>query len=367
MRFTISRDALLRPLQTVSGVVEKRQGMSVLANILVESREDGLWLTGTDLEVELRARADLASGEAGEVTLPARKFVDLCRTLPEGAELEVQTEEGRAVIRSGRTRFTLATIEAAEFPGTEAVAGGFELELEQRELRRLIEQTQFAMAQQDVRYYLNGLLLEVENGRLRAVATDGHRLAICDLERDIGAGNESRQVIIPRKGVIELGRLVGDSDEPCRMVLNSSYVKVEAADVTLTSKLIDGRFPDYERVIPKEGGKVIRADRERLRQALVRTAVVSNEKYRGIRLQLEEDRLIATVNNPEQEEAVEEVEVDFKGEPFEIGFNVGYLLDALGAIREETVEVSMTDANSSCLIRGVEDTSSRYVVMPMRL
>ncbi|HKJ88537.1 MAG TPA: DNA polymerase III subunit beta [Gammaproteobacteria bacterium] len=366
MRFTISRDSLLRPLQTVSGVVEKRQGMSVLSNILVEMRDQDLWLTGTDLEVELRARAEPANGEGGEVTLPARKFVDLCRTLPEGAELEVKVEEGRALIRSGRTRFTLATIEAAEFPNMDAVAGGFELELEQQELRRLIEQTQFAMAQQDVRYYLNGLLLEVDGKRVRTVATDGHRLAICDLEREL-AGADERQVIIPRKGVVELGRLVGDSDEPCKLVLNSSFIKVEAGDVTLTSKLIDGRFPDYERVIPQDGGKVIRADRETLRQALVRTAVVSNEKYRGIRLQLEENRLVATVNNPEQEEAVEEVEVEYQGEPFEIGFNVGYLLDALGAIREETVELSLTDANSSCLIKGVEDTSSRYVVMPMRL
>lgn len=366
MKFTISRDVLLRPLQTVTGVVEKRQGMSVLSNVLVEVRGKELWLTGTDLEVELKAQTVLDDGEDGEVTLPGRKFVDLCRALPEGANLEVVLSEGKALIRSGRTRFTLATIEATEFPAMEAVTGGLEFTIEQRELRQLIEQTQFAMAQQDVRYYLNGLLLDVERERLRTVATDGHRLAICDHEKGVGEG-DGRQVIIPRKGVVELGRLVGDSEEPCKVMIGSSFVRVAADGVTLTSKLIDGRFPDYERVVPADGGKVIRADRETLRQALVRTAVVSNEKYRGIRLQLDENRLTATVNNPEQEEAVEEVEVEYSGEPFEIGFNVSYLLDALGALRQEEVELTLTDANSSCLIRGVGEENSRYVVMPMRL
>ena len=366
MKFSIPRESLLKPLQVVTGVVEKRQTLPVLSNVLVGVTADRLTLTGTDLEVELLAGAALEQGEAGEITVPARKFVDICRTLPEGAKIDMRLEGERVIIRSGRSRFTLASLAATEFPAMDSVTGAFQFSIKQRDLKTLIEQTQFSMANQDVRYYLNGLLLEVDRNQLRAVATDGHRLAICTIEGEVDA-DDARQVIIPRKGVMELVRLLDESDEPCEVQMNTNYVRIVANGVTLTSKLIDGRFPDYERVVPKGGGKLIVAEREALRQALVRTSILSNEKYRGIRLHFKDETLRATVNNPEQEEAEEELEVHFEGTEFEIGFNVSYLLDALNAIKESEVRLSMTDANSSCLIQGVGDERSRYVVMPMRL
>lgn len=366
MKFSIPRESLLKPLQVVTGVVEKRQTLPVLSNVLLTVTREQLTLTGTDLEVELLAGTTLEEAEAGEITVPARKFVDICRALPEGARVDMRLDGERALIRSGRSRFTLATLAATEFPAMDSVTGAFRFSIKQRDLRKLIEQTQFSMANQDVRYYLNGLLLEVDRNRLRAVATDGHRLAICTIEGQVDA-EDARQVIIPRKGVMELVRLLEDSEEACEIQMNTNYVRVVANGVTLTSKLIDGRFPDYERVVPKGGGKLIVAEREALRQALVRTSILSNEKYRGIRLHFKEQTLRATVNNPEQEEAEEELEVQFEGTEFEIGFNVSYLLDALNAIKEPEVRLSMTDANSSCLIQGVGDEHSRYVVMPMRL
>ena len=366
MKFSIARETLLKPLQVVSSVVEKRQTLPILANVLVQTGNGQLVLTGTDLEVELTAKLDIPDIDEGEITLPARKFVDICRTLPDEAVLEISVKDGKALIRSGKSRFSLATLPATEFPATENIAGVAEFEVEQGQLKKLIEQTQFCMAVQDVRYYLNGLLLEVESHRLRTVATDGHRLALCDLDVDIG-DVDKQQVIIPRKGILELGRLLEATDEPCQIKMSTNHVKVSVAGITMTSKLIDGRFPDYERVVPQQGEIRVVADRDALRQALTRASILSNEKYRGIRLQLAKDSLRATVNNPEQEEAEEELEVSYEGPEFEIGFNVAYLADALGAIRTDVVEINLTDANSSCLIWGTDDHGSRYVVMPMRL
>ena len=366
MRFSITRESLLKPLQVVSGVVEKRQTLPILSNVLVTTDAGKLTLVGTDLEVELLATTSVSDADNGEITLPARKFMDICKALPEEAMVEIKIDGERATVRSGRSRFTLATLPATEFPATESVAGTFEFQVPQRDLKRLIDQTQFSMANQDVRYYLNGLLLEVNSNGLRAVATDGHRLAVCDAALDIDNGEE-RQVIIPRKGVSELVRLLDDVDESCTIQLNNNFIKIVVGDVTMTSKLIDGRFPDYDRVLPKGANRKVIAERTALRQTLLRTSILSNEKYRGVRLSFEPGRLCATVNNPEQEEAEEDIEIQYNGESFEIGFNVSYLLDALNAVKQDQVQLSMTDANSSCLIHGLDDDSSRYVVMPMRL
>jgi len=366
MKFTISREALLRPLQVVSGVVEKRQTLPILSNVLLQVEPERLTLTGTDLEVELRATAPLVDAEEGEITLPARKFMDICRTLPEEAQIELRSSGERITLRSGKSRFTLSTLSANEFPLTDSISGTMEFELPQGELKQLLERTQFCMANQDVRYYLNGLLLELNNGRIRTVATDGHRLALAELNGELAVAEE-RQVIVPRKGVGELTRLLEVSDEPCRVAVSNNHIQVIVGDVILVSKLIDGRFPDYDRVIPSGGDKRVVAERDALRQALIRTSIVSNEKYRGIRIQLESNQLRATVHNPEQEEAEEEVAVEYDGEPFEIGFNVAYLLEALNAVRQDEVELRLTDANSSCLVNGVGDAMAKYVVMPMRL
>jgi DNA polymerase-3 subunit beta len=366
MKFKITREALLRPLQVVSGVVEKRQTLPILSNVLVNIEADRLTLTGTDLEVELTASTQLEGAEGGEITLPARKFMDICKSLPEDAELSITIDEQRALIRSGKSRFNLATLSANDFPATDKVTGAREYTVTQSTLKHLIEQTQFCMANQDVRYYLNGLLLELRPNALRAVATDGHRLALCDMASELVPGDIS-QIIIPRKGVVELSRLLSDSDAPCTIQLNSNHIRIDLGEIVFLSKLIDGRFPDYDRVIPKGGDKIVVAQRETLRQGLLRASILSNEKYRGIRMNFSDGLLRATVNNPDQEEAEEEIDINYSGDELEIGFNVSYLVDALNAIKQDEVQLTLIDPNSSCLISGIGDDSSRYVVMPMRL
>ncbi|HYW05205.1 MAG TPA: DNA polymerase III subunit beta [Gammaproteobacteria bacterium] len=368
MKFEIEREEFLKPLQAVIGVVEKRQTMPVLSNMLVAVRDDRLSVTATDLEVELVARAGLEGSSPGAVTVPGRKLVDIVRTLPEGAGVSVELEGERVTVRSGRSRFTLSTLPAAEFPAIEELHGLLGLDVSQASLKRLCGQTAFAMAHQDVRYYLNGLLMEFRPEGLRAVGTDGHRLALCDVECTTGAGeSEPRQVIVPRKGVVELQRLLGDDDQPARLEVSTNHVRVTLGDLRFTSKVIDGRFPDYERVIPRDGDKRVQVDRQVLRQALARTAILSNEKYRGIRLQLDSRRLAIQAHNPEQESAEEELEVSYEGDGMEVGFNVNYLLDPLAALEGEAVELVLKDSNSSCLIQAPGDESSRHVVMPMRL
>jgi len=366
MRFKTQREALLKPLQLVIGVVERRQTLPVLSNLLVVARQDGISLTGTDLEVELVADAEMDVEETGETTLPARKLLDICRTLPEQAELEITVDGERAQLRSGRSRFSLATLAASEFPTVEEINPTLEFTVPQRALHQVIERTQFSMAQQDVRYYLNGLMLEMTPQRLRSVATDGHRLAVCDCPAEI-PGAQGQQVIVPRKGIQELARLLEDSDEPARVVIGSNHIRLQLPQLRFTSKLIDGRFPDYERVLPKDNDKTLLADRDLLRQALVRTSILSNEKYRGIRMQLDNGRLRVQAHNPEQEEAEEEVEVQYDGGELEIGFNVNYLLDALNALESDQVQIGLRDSNSSCLVQQPDSTACRYVIMPMRL
>ena len=367
MNIRITREALLKPLQLVSGVVEKRQTMAILSNVLLHASAGKLTLTGTDLEVELTASVAIEGDSVeGEITLPARKFMDICKSLPDEAMLDIRIEDNRALIRSGKSRFTLATLPATDFPATEKITGAREYAVTQSSLRYLLEQTQFCMANQDVRYYLNGLLLELRSGGLRTVATDGHRLALCDIETDLVPGDIS-QIIIPRKGVMELSRLLQDSKEPCHIQLNSNFLRITLDDVVFTSKLIDGRFPDYERVIPQGGDKILIADKASLHHGLQRASILSNDKFRGVRLNISNNLLRATVNNPEQEVAEEEIDVQYQGEELEIGFNVSYLLDALNAINESEVKITLIDQNSSCVLHGVGGESARYVVMPMRL
>lgn len=366
MKFRIQREALLKPLQLVSGVVERRQTLPVLANVMLTADRNGIGLTGTDLEVELVARVKADVEEEGETTLPARKFLDICRTLPDQAMLDIVVEGERAHVRSGRSRFALSTLPAADFPAVETMHAVREFAMPQSTLKQLLERTHFAMAQQDVRYYLNGLMLELAQGRLRAVATDGHRLALCEGMVDVAVAGV-HQVIVPRKGVVELMRLLNDTDEVTQVTVGTNHIKVSMPDFGFTSKLVDGRFPEYERVIPKECDKVVVAEREALRQALTRASILSNEKYRGVRMQLLAGVLRVMAHNPEQEEAEEEMEVEYTGSELEIGFNVTYLLDALGAVGTDKVAVGFTNANSSCLIQAVDGGQCRYVVMPMRL
>ena len=367
MHFTIQREALLKPLQLVAGVVERRQTLPVLSNVLLVVDGQQLSLTGTDLEVELVGRVTLeGAAEPGEITVPARKLMDICKSLPSDALIDIRTDDQKLVVKAGRSRFTLSTLPANDFPTVEEGPGSLNFSVPQGKLRRLIERTSFAMAQQDVRYYLNGMLLEVSNGMLRAVATDGHRLAMCSLTGDIQQA-ERHQVIVPRKGILELARLLTEQDADVRIVLGQHHVRATTGDFTFTSKLVDGKFPDYERVLPRGGDKLVVGDRQALREAFSRTAILSNEKYRGIRLQLSAGLLKIQANNPEQEEAEEEIAVDYNGGSLEIGFNVSYLLDVLGVMGAEQVRLTLSDSNSSALVQEADNDDSAYVVMPMRL
>ncbi len=368
MKFSISRDALLKPLNLVAGVVERRQTLPILSNVLMVLEGDQLSLTGTDLEVELVGRVALPSpvSAPGEVTVPARKLVDICKSLPEGSEIQFTVEDGKVTVRSGRSRFTLSTLPAREFPAVEEGVGTHRFTVKQGQLRRLIDRTAFAMAQQDVRYYLNGMLLELKTGRLRVVATDGHRLAMCTLPSPVPV-DEDTQVILPRKGVLELSRLLLEEDQDIAVVLGSNHLRATTDGFTFTSKLVDGKFPDYERVLPRAADKIVLGSRLELRQAFTRTAILSNEKYRGVRLKVAPEVIEIVANNPEQEQAEEQVSVDYQGDSVEIGFNVSYLLDVLGVLSGEQVKLSLSDPNSSALLEESEDGDSLYVVMPMRL
>lgn len=366
MQFEIDRDTLLKPLQAIIGVVERRQTLPVLANVLVVADDKGLSFTATDLEVEIQARVNIPVDEGGQITLPARKLVDITRSLAEDSVLKVSVDKDRAILRSGRSRFALTTLPAGDFPVVDDIGVSEGLEVSRESLRWLIERTHFSMALQDVRYYLNGLLLEIESTRVRAVATDGHRLALATMGVADGP-EEPRQVIVPRKGVQELLRLLGGDQEIVTLYLGANHVRLGVSDLRFTSKLIDGRFPDYQRVIPALNDTPVRLSRDDLRQALSRVSILSNEKYRGIRFSVSGEQLSVQSNNPEQEEAEEELGVSYQGDDVDIGFNASYMLDALGAIEQPEVEIYLTDGNSSALVRGEGVEDCRYVVMPMRL
>ncbi len=365
MKFSAARETLLKPLQTVVGVVERRQTMPILSNVLLSLQGSKLSITATDLEVEMVAEAEVKGDGTGDITVPGRKLHDIFRALPEESSVEINLNGDRLTVKAGRSRFTLSTLRAADFPTIDEIGAKQTLRLNRGDLRRLVEKTHFSMAQQDVRYYLNGLLLETEKKRLRAVATDGHRLALSEVEL-LGAATRDEQLIVPRKGVLELSRLL-DGDGEVQLALGANHIRVQLEGIRLTSKLIDGRFPEYARVVPNQPKNVIKADRNLFRQALQRTAILSNEKYRGVRLELSPNSVILQANNPEQEEAVETLEVEYSGDAMEIGFNVNYLLDALAAVDSEQVEFGVTDSNSSCLIREPGSDHSKFVVMPMRL
>ena len=367
MQFAINRETLLRPLQLVSGSLGGRPTLPILSNVLLNVDEDRLSMTGTDLEVEMIGRVMLEPGtQAGKTTVPARKLLDICRGLPELATISFQLEADRLILRSGRSRFSLSTLPAEEFPNIEDWESLLEFDISQLELKRLIESTQFSMASQDVRYYLNGMLFEASGKSLRTVATDGHRLATCRrevVEQDL----PEQQLILPRKGVLELVRLLDNDDKPIRLQMGRNNLRAVSEGFVFTSKLVDGRFPDYRRVMPRNSDKYVLADREGLRQAFARAAILSNDKLRGVRLNLQENLLRITANNPEQEEAEELLDVSYSGPELEIGFNVSYVLDVLNTLKCEQIKISMTDANSSALLEDASSDAALYVVMPMRL
>ena len=366
MKFSIQQEDLLQPISQVIGVVERRQTLPVLANFLISAQGNRLSITGTDMEVELIASVQADIQSEGDITVPARKLVDIVRKLPEGVNINVVLEGDKLMVSSGRGRYTLSTLPATEFPATDQVETLESVKIQEIELKKLIEKTSFSMANQDVRYYLNGLLFEFHDGTLTTVATDGHRLAVCDLDSDLGVAQD-RQMIIPRKGVLELSRMLSDSKDLVDLALGKNHVRLVKGNMVFTSKLIDGRFPDYQAVIPKGTDRHIKIQRSGFMLALQRASILSNEKYKGVRLEAKDNSVKIVAHNPQHEEAIEELEAELNFDHVAIGFNVTYLLDALNAIEGDSVVMALKDANSSCLISSEAGGRDKHVVMPLKL
>jgi DNA polymerase III subunit beta len=362
------REALLEPLQAVAGIIERRHTLPILSNVLLSRTDTHIDFVATDIEIEITTSMTVEGpGEAKKITVGARKLVDILRALPEGAEIQLVLQDRRLQVKSGKSRFNLQTLAAEDFPRlvlAEASATSFTVP--QSLLRSLLGLVQYAMAQQDIRYYLNGLLMVVEDDQLKLVATDGHRLAYAS--RKIDGKNLSRQeVILPRKTIIELSKLLDDSDDPVAIDLSAAQARFKFGNVLLVSKLVDGKFPDYGRVIPQNQPKKLKLDRIALLQALQRAAILTSDKFRGVRWVLSDGSLKISCSNTEQEEAQEELDVPYKGEALDIGFNVGYLVDVLNNLNVAEVECGLGDANSSALFTLPDRSDFKYVVMPMRI
>lgn len=367
MKFSVNRELLLKPLLLVSGAVERKSTLPILGNILFDVSGQSLTLTATDLELEMVAYAQVENQSVdGKITIPARKLLDICKSLPENSIITFAAEQDTVKLSSGRSRYSLSILPAIDFPNIEQWNGDVEFKLLKSELLRLIESTHFSMANQDVRYYLNGMSIESEGTEIRSVATDGHRLAICKIANE-SLSLPARQVIVPRKGILEIIRLLAPVDEYIQVYLGSNHIRIIDSEFSFTSKLVDGRFPDYRRVLPRNGDKVFVTGKEQLRQVLSRASILSNEKFKGVRLNFSNSLLKITANNPEQEQAEEELEIDFPYEDLEIGFNVSYVLDVLNAIKDDEVKFTLADSNSSVVIEGAISGEALYVVMPMRL
>jgi DNA polymerase-3 subunit beta len=362
-----ARDTLLSPLQAVSGIVEKRHTLPILSNVLLEKQGERLTLLATDIEIQITTGRSPVGGEGdGAVTLAAKKLQDILRSLPESAEITLDKEGTRLLLKAGKSRFSLQTLPADDFPRMTIAEGGEKtFSVTQKEFRALISKTQYAMASQDVRYYLNGLMLMVDGQELRSVATDSHRLAYNSMA--IEADLPQQEMILPRKTVLELNRLLSDSDEPLKVSVSGSQIRFEFGATVLVSKLIDGKFPDYERVIPAHLENRMTVNRQTLHTAMSRAAILTNDKFHGVRIILDDNTLKIIAANAEQEEAQEEIEVRYTGAPLDIGFNVTYLLDVFNNLSGDDIEWSFNDANSSALITVPDNDRFKYVVMPMRI
>jgi len=366
MKFTIARSLFIKSLQQVAGTIGGRATLPILGNLLLNVESKKLSVTATDLEVELIAQIELEGDvEPGHITVPARKFLDICRGLPDDSDIAISLENDHLQIHSGRSRFSLATLPASDFPNIEDWNSDVSLSLSQSDLKLLIEKTQFSMANQDVRYFLNGMLFDIEDSTLKAIATDGHRMAVS--QTSLTEPLPKNQIIVPRKGIQELVKLLDLPDALVTLEIGSSNIRAQVNQFVFTSKLIDGRFPDYRRVLPQNTNKTLISECDILRQAFTRAAILSNEKFRGVRLNIDNQEMRITANNPEQEEAEEILDVEYDGLAVEIGFNVSYVLDVLNTLRCDKVKITMSDPNASALIENVDDDSAMYVVMPIRL
>ena len=366
MQIKINREILLKPLNSVSSIVERRHTLPILSNLLLEAKNNNIKLTATDLEMQISLNVESKFNGELSTTISAKKLLDICRSLPEAVDIDMISTDSRITVKAGKSRFNLQTLPAADYPVMSKVVGsGIAIKISQIEFKRLLKQVEFAMAQQDIRYYLNGLLLEVNENKLNLVGTDGHRLSFtsCMLNHSY----DKTDVILPRKTVVELIKLLNDSDDEVTIEINAGQVNFMFNEISLISKVIDGKFPDYHRVIPTAHQNIFSVNRVAVLNAMQRASILSNEKYRGIRMVLSANNLKLISTNTEQEEAEEELEIDYTKEAMDIGFNVTYLIDVLNNTQQENVNFSFADANSSCLITVPGDDNYKYVVMPMRI
>ncbi|MEE9444681.1 MAG: DNA polymerase III subunit beta [Cocleimonas sp.] len=369
MKLTISKETLLEQLTHVVGAVEKKHTSKILENIFIQATENKLQLVGTDLEIEMSATLEIQAESAGQITAPARKLFDICKALPADCFILLETEGERLHIKGVRSRFELATLPADEYPLLDDIPIKQEINIPEKSLKSLMEKVSFSMANQDVRYYLNGLLLEFSGDKIAAVSTDGHRLAISEYKALEGTSNDTDlKIIVPRKGILELSRLLDASSElPVTLQISDNHIRVNKDNIRFTSKLIDGKYPDYKAAIPAKSTYSIELDREQFRDTLARVAILSNEKFKGIRLGFKKGTMTLHSNNPDNESAEEEIDINYSGDVFEIGFNVTYLLEAVNHLEGDTIKLDLSSPDTSALLHSSDDTDTRYVVMPIRL
>ena len=368
MKFTTEKNEIVEALQMGASIAERRQTIPILANLRIVARDGKVEITATDLEIQIKTLTEVKKVvEEGEITVSARKMSELCRSLPDNEALEFDLNNGKLTVSSKNFHADFATISALDFPELESKEETNSLSISSSALQRLLNKTAFCMASQDVRYYLNGLLVEYKGGEVNAVATDGHRLALATSPLDKTITIDGERQILPRKAVLELSKILRQENEDIKITFGNSSLSIQDENLDFSTKLIDGKFPDYEKVLPSGDPNSLEVSKESLQSALSRASVLSNEKYRGVRFALDKNTLKLTANNPEKESAEELLDVNYNGNPMEIGFNIGYLLDVLGTIETDNVELNFYGEESSCLIREPGNQAEVYVIMPMRL
>ena len=368
MKFTTEKNEIVDALQIGASIAERRQTIPILANLRIVARDGKVEITATDLEIQIKTLTEVKKVvEEGEITVSARKMSELCRSLPDNEALEFDLNNGKLTVSSKNFHADFATISALDFPELESKEETNSLSISSSALQRLLNKTAFCMASQDVRYYLNGLLVEYKGGEVNAVATDGHRLALATSPLDKTITIDGERQILPRKAVLELSKILRQENEDIKITFGNSSLSIQDENLDFSTKLIDGKFPDYEKVLPSGDPNSLEVSKESLQSALSRASVLSNEKYRGVRFALDKNTLKLTANNPEKESAEELLDVNYNGNPMEIGFNIGYLLDVLGTIETDNVELNFYGEESSCLIREPGNQAEVYVIMPMRL
>jgi len=365
--FKSTQDKVLAALQSVAGIVERRHTLPILANVLLHKNGPSVQLTTSDLEIQIRTTAELGGDEGNfATTLGARKLIDILRTMPADQTVSLENNAGKLILKGGKSRFTLQSLPAEDFPLVqESASFGPAFSVPQKTLKNLLGQVSFAMAVHDIRYYLNGILFVAEGKQLSLVATDGHRLAFASAQLDMDVPKQ--EVILPRKTVLELQRLLSDKEGAIELQFASNQAKFSFDGMEFVSKLVEGKFPDYNRVIPRNHSNIVMVGRAPLLASLQRTAIMTSEKFKGVRLNLEAGTLRVASSNAEQEEAVDELDIDYTGDAIEIGFNVTYLIDALQNMSQEMVRIELQDGNSSALMTNPDDSAFKYVVMPMRI